>query len=125
LELEPFSTFPQFNPLRRTSMQRQPNPPRISSVRKGAGPFRFYHSDPVGPDPAINILADTVSFGLGLFMEWWDLVAISMEPDPATGDTPPLRSEVLATITEMVAGIGRWGHTWGSTWNPPLWQNWP
>jgi hypothetical protein len=99
--------------------------PNLTEMRAGRGAFRFYRSDPDGPNPAINVLADTVSYGLGLFHNWWDLVAVSMAPDPATGEAPPLRPEVLATIAEVEAGIRRWGHTFGATWTPPLWQTWP
>jgi hypothetical protein len=72
----------------------------------------------------MNIRADTVKFGLGLGMYWWDLVAISMEPDPATGEAPPLLPQVLDTLTTVVNGINRWGHTWGSTWSAPDWGRW-
>ena len=73
----------------------------------------------------MNVLADTVSFGLGLANYWWDLVAISMEPDPATGEVPPVRAEVLGTPTTVVDGISEWGHTFGSTWDSPRWSQWP
>jgi hypothetical protein len=72
----------------------------------------------------MNILADTVSLGLGLGTWWWDLVAISMAPDPATGEVPPLLPEVLDALTEVESGLKRWGPTWGSSWNGPDWSQW-
>lgn len=96
--------------------------PDLATV-EGSGPFRFYHSDP-SAEAVANDLADTVSLGLGLGKWWWDLVAISMAPDPGTGEVPPLLPQVLDTLTTVENGIKRWGHTWGSTWNSPDWTQW-